>query len=78
MQIGRCGRSLDHRDIGKPPKRHRTHEGAAFREAEDVLDLTAAEVGADLVGDRSNALAGEEDVGELSQLGSWMVTTSPG
>ena len=59
----------DHRDIVKTPKRHGAHEGTALREAQDVLDLAAAEVGADLVRHRPEALAGEEDVGELSPIG---------
>src|SRR6266850_2938048 len=46
----------------------RTDERAAFGEAHDVLDLTATEVRADLVGDGADALAGEEHVRELDPV----------
>src|SRR5205823_5582101 len=46
----------------------RTDERAAFGEPDDVLELAAAEVGPDLVGDGADALAGEEHVRELDPV----------
>src|SRR5262249_40164869 len=59
----------DHRHVVEVLEARGTDEGAALREADDVLDLAAPEVRPDLVGYRSHPLAGEEDVAELRPVG---------
>src|SRR5439155_22606844 len=66
LQNGKTRPQLaDHLHVVEALEARRTDEGAALREAQDVVHLAAAEVGPDLVRDRTQPLQGEEDVGEL-------------
>src|SRR6266853_1626056 len=54
LQVGEMGTEcLDHRDVLEAPERPRAYESTALREAQDILDLAAAEVGADRVRHRA-------------------------
>ena len=50
-----------HADVVEALERGRADEGAAAREAQDVVELAHAEVGVDLVGDGADQLEREED-----------------
>ena len=59
----------DHRKVVEALELRGADVGLRLREAQDVLDLGGAEVGADLVGDGADQLQREEDDRELDPVG---------
>ena len=69
LEVGQPGPQLaDHLHVVEALEARRADEGAALREAQDVVDLAAPEVGSDLVRHRAQALQGEEHVCELGPV----------